>query len=159
MADSRAFFMFSVQLLKTCISGIVRDNKINESKMEKLIFNIKEHRKSPEWPFFNERVHYFKEITSKEMSIKRLQEILEADQPYNIVDVILSKNINASTENIISKSYKVKKMKNCFNANGEQLYAWMYKLNNGEFKNIEFGTIQEFETIVSKNITIKISEL
>lgn len=127
--------------------------------MENMIFNIKGPKKSPEWPFLYERVHYFKEITGKEMSIKRLQEILEADQPYNTVDVFLSRHINASPEIIISKSYKVKKMINCFNANGEQLYAWMYKLNNEEFKNIEFGTIHEFETIVSKNISNKTSEL
>lgn len=123
------------------------------------MFDPKKLKKHYEWPFFNERVHYIKEITGKDMSIERLHEILEADALYFTIDFILSKHINTSIKNIISKSYKWKKMKDCFNTTGEQLYVWMYKIGKGEFKNIEFGTIQELEASISRNINNKISKL
>lgn len=123
------------------------------------MFNSKKLKKNHRWPFFDERVHHFKEVSGKDMSIERLHEILETDVSYFSIDLVLSKHMNTTITNNTSKSYKLKKMKGCFNTNGEQLYAWMYKIGNEEFKNIEFGTIQDFKTIVSKNINNITSEL
>lgn len=123
------------------------------------MFNSNKLKKNHRWPFFDERVHHFKEVSGKDMSIERLHEILETDVSYFSIDLVLSKHMNTTITNNTSKSYKWKKMKGCFNTNGEQLYAWMYKIGNEEFKNIEFGTIQDFKTIVSKNINNITSEL
>lgn len=111
------------------------------------------------WPFFNERVHRLKMVSGEDMSIERLHKILEADAPYYTIDVIVSKYENDTVTDKISKSYKCKQMEGCFNANREPLYAWMYKICKGSYKNIQFSTINEFETAVSNNINNKIIKL
>lgn len=124
-----------------------------------MMFNQKKPKKAYKWPLFNERVRFFKNLSGKEMSLERLHGILEADTPYFTIDLVISKHVNTSIVTEISKSFEWKKMEGCLNTDGEQLYAWMCKKGNGKFKNIEFGTIQEFETIVLKNINNKTGEL
>lgn len=107
-------------------------------------------KKHYKWPFFNERVCGFKRLCNKKVSIEELHNILENAHEYFLDEFGLSANIDGSPVNETKAVFKLAQLDEKIEDGNEYILAWMYKHEDGKFKNLEFGTRHDFDKVIAR---------
>ena len=113
-------------------------------------------KKQYKWSFSKDKVKRFNELCSNKVSEEELHELLEKAHIYYLdrhgLSIANNTIINAQDAKIKLAELDVHTSEN------KHLYAWMRKQEDGDFRNITFGTRYDFDKmIVSQAQETKIS--
>lgn len=126
-----------------------------DSVANKKNITFKASRK-PVWKLPCDVFKHFKENFGVDIALKDFRIILDTAYMYYLDEMGLS----VSTVGIkVDKSlaqYMWAQLDNCKTANGEPLYVWMIKNDDGIFGNIAFGTKTIFDAIIVETLKNKI---
>lgn len=103
-------------------------------------------KKHYKWPFSKDKVKRFNELCSNKVSEEELHELLEKAHIYYLdrhgLSIANNTIINAQDAKIKLAELDVHTSEN------KHIYAWMRKQEDGDFRNITFGTRYNFDKMI-----------
>lgn len=98
---------------------------------------------------------HFRKKFDIEIALKDFQDILDTSYAYYLNEMGLSVNMDGSKADKMSAQYMWAQLDKCKTANGEHLYVWMTRKDNGTFGNIAFGTKAMFDANIVESLKTK----
>jgi len=118
------------------------------------IVKNKKRRAVSEWSIIK-NLKQLKELYKPTVTMKELEEELKNTKPYYLNKKGLSVLADKSDVSKSAALYMWGMLKGWETSGGEQLFVWMRKAADGNFKHIRFGTRKDFDFVVAKgDITI-----
>lgn len=110
---------------------------------------IKKRRVESEWSIIK-NLKKLRELYKPTVTIKELEEELRNTKPYYLNKKGLSVLADRSDVSKSAALYQWGMLKGWETPDGEQLFVWMRKADDGNFKYIHFGTRKDFDFVVAK---------
>ncbi len=110
---------------------------------------IKKRRTESEWPIIK-NLKQLRELYKPTVTMKELEGKLKNTKPYYLNQKGLSALADKSDVSKSAALYKWGVLKGWETPDGEQLFVWMRKADDGNFKYIRFGTRKDFDVVVAK---------
>lgn len=111
-------------------------------------FKIKKRRTESEWPIIK-NLKQLRELYKPTVTMRELEEELRNTKPYYLNKKGLSALADRSDVSKSAALYQWGILKDWETPNGEQLFVWMRKADDGNFKYIRFGTRKDFDIEVA----------
>ena len=125
--------------------------------MKRAVFQtvkVKKSKTESEWTIIK-NLKQLRELYKPTVTMKELEEELRNTKPYYLNKKGLSVFPDGSDVSKSAALYKWGMLKGWETPGGEQLFVWMRKADDGNFKYIRFGTRKDFDFVVAKgDITI-----
>lgn len=124
------------------------------TKNESLTFKLKQKRGESSWTITN-NLKTVKKLFRKNVTMKELEDVLRKTKPYYLNEQGLSVFSDGSEVGKDKAYYMWGILKGWETPEREQLYVWMYKMNDGKFKYISYGTRNDFDLVIAKSAVNK----
>lgn len=107
-------------------------------------------KKRYKWPFSKDKVKRFNELCEKKKTEEELHEMLEKAHIYYLDRHGLS-IANNTTINVQDAKIMLAEL-DAHTSEYKHIYAWMHRQEDGGYKNITFGTRNDFDKMITRHI-------
>ena len=107
------------------------------------------------WKVFNNKKH-LSFLCEQEVNLSVVRRTLEKTKTYFLNEYGLTIQLDNVRVTMAQSTYMFANLENYSGKNGEPIFAWARKKNNGEFGCASFGTRYEFDEFIVETLKSKI---